>query len=166
MPYARLSFLSSAWIFYSRQTTIFGLREKREAVEAEGVFIGGWSIKKAVAPQRIGGKIGEYLSPSFDSHASLTKYEQKAVRTAPSMSAPSKTWTRQRNDVSSKRSIFECCCHAASSTSLRTWIERTWVLQPSCRLKRDNIEETLHLHGINFNWVTMNRPPWLCTQAY
>lgn len=43
---------------------MFGLQEKREAVEAEGVFIGGWSVKKAIAPKRVHGKIGEFLMPS------------------------------------------------------------------------------------------------------
>jgi len=42
-------------------------QRSRAAVEAEGVFIGGWSIKQAFVPTKVDGHIGEYLPSS--SHA-------------------------------------------------------------------------------------------------
>jgi hypothetical protein len=41
-----------------KKVIMFGFQQKRAAVEAEGVFIGGWSIRKAIAPTRVNGKIG------------------------------------------------------------------------------------------------------------
>lgn len=34
---------------------MFGFQEARAAVEAEGVYIGGWSLKQAVVPEKNAG---------------------------------------------------------------------------------------------------------------
>lgn len=39
-------------------------QRSRAAVETEGVFIGGWSIKQAFVPTKVDGHIGQYFLPS------------------------------------------------------------------------------------------------------
>lgn len=38
---------------------MFDFNKKRAEVEAEGVFIGGWSLKKAIKPTKVDGHISE-----------------------------------------------------------------------------------------------------------
>lgn len=110
-------------------------QRSRAAVETEGVFIGGWSIKQAFVPTKVDGHIessqdrAEHVSAVQD----WSNAEEKALV--------------RKLDL---RVLFPCCIVYFFAYLDRANMGFAAVMQAGTS---DNIEENLHLEGIDFNWA-------------
>lgn len=92
-------------------------RSARSAVEEEGVYIGGWSLKHVLFPKKKDGKHGESSHLKFIScyGIHLLTLIQSAARTAPPELQLTRIGTQKRNEHSFGNWTRECFFHAALS---------------------------------------------------
>jgi hypothetical protein len=130
---------------------MFGFQEKRAAVEAEGVFIGGWSIRKAIAPTRINGKIGTLPMhwPDDRPYIIPESSQDKAEHVSAIQDWDDAEERRLLRKID-LRVLLPCCIVYFFAYLDRANMGFAAVMQAGTPA---NIEEDLHLHGIQFNWA-------------
>ncbi|KIW06483.1 uncharacterized protein PV09_02919 [Verruconis gallopava] len=114
---------------------MFGLRQAKEQVESEGVYVGGWSLENAFTPPKKNGQratdqdVVEHVAVVGD----WTQEEERALV--------------RKMDM---RVLFPCCILYFLAYLDRANMGFVGILQSGTK---DNMLETLHLQGIQFNWA-------------
>lgn len=64
---------------------MFGLDKARAAVESEGVYIGGWSLRQAIWPKKVQGEYGRLCNRTYPTIPTNTERVQLLAKTVSSM---------------------------------------------------------------------------------
>lgn len=131
---------------------MFKFAEAKAAVESEGVHVGGWSLRQAIWPRREESQIGISTQTSIlllSKKKTLTKHEEQAENVTVVVD-----WTPEAERALVRkldwRVLFPCCILYFLAYLDRANLGFVGVLRTGTP---DNMQETLHLKGIQFNWA-------------